>query len=547
MNLAEFRKKYPQYDNKTDEELARGLHRTYYSNLDFNDFAQKIGYNPQPQEDVMTEFSPEKIAQNKAMQEEYNSTGRKIMRGLRGAADFLTGTAEGVDSGTDSVMNGLTFGFYDKISPTAKERRETLQRRADAVGLGTANKIAQGTAEFGGMGLNPLNYVGAGYIGRGANVLNKALRSAGVGGVIGGIAGAGNSESLEELPQEVLSGVGFGSALGGALPLTAAAVRGAGKFGKNLLGYTTGAGSEAIDRAFDAGKRKSKVFLDNMRGKAPLDDVKEKAMRELSYMKEGNNELYRNNMEKAFSDNTKLNISKILDEYNNILNKASAGGMKTARGEEKKVLKEIAEYLKPYTKNENLRTTEWLDDLRQDIRSIKTDEGTKSRLIQKKMENIIKDVISEQRPEYRKGLETYAKNKTQIKEIMNAFSLGEKSSTDTALRKIQSLGRNNVQTNYGYRNKLMDILDSSGDIRDAAAGQLFNTWTPRGLQAKTIGGVNLYTAFMNPEVLPESIGYAAASSPRLMGELIYDLGRMSTKLPSGNISPYLAQLIAQNQ
>lgn len=512
---------------------------------------EKYGNIEQPQpttnEDFTQKYDAGALAQIQANNDAYNSGGKAAVKGLRGVVDFLTGTAEGVNSGVDSVLSGATFGFYDKLNPEAKTRREKLQQRAESVGLGGANKLAQGSAEFGGMGLNPLNYIGGGYISKGTSALNKAARAAGVGGLIGGVAGAGSAESLEELPQNIVSGIGIGSAMGGALPLAGAAVKGLGNVAKWGLSKTTGAGAEAIDRAYDAGIRKSKVFLDNMRGKAPAESVVAQAKNEISGMVEGNSDLYRTNMDKAFSDTTKLDVSKIMDKFREIKSKTTAGGLKNARGDEKKVLKEIAEYLKPYRKNKELHTTQWLDDLRQDIYSIKTDAGTKANRLKKQMENIIKDTISEQRPEYRDGLKTFAKNKAEIEELQRVFSLNDKASIDTALRKIQSLGRNNVQTNYGYRNALMDKLDFSGNIRDAAAGQLLNTWIPRGLQAGAVGGVNIYSALMNPALLPEAMTYAAASSPRVVGELAYGLGRMSTKLPSGNITPYLAQYIADHQ
>ena len=41
--LTDFRTKYPQYDNISDKDLADALHRKYYSDLDVNDYYQKIG------------------------------------------------------------------------------------------------------------------------------------------------------------------------------------------------------------------------------------------------------------------------------------------------------------------------------------------------------------------------------------------------------------------------------------------------------------------------------------------------------------------------
>lgn len=43
MNIEEVRQKYPQYSDLSDEQLAQGLHKKYYSDMSFNDFSQKIG------------------------------------------------------------------------------------------------------------------------------------------------------------------------------------------------------------------------------------------------------------------------------------------------------------------------------------------------------------------------------------------------------------------------------------------------------------------------------------------------------------------------
>lgn len=46
MNIAEIRQKYPQYDDLSDEALAKGLHDRFYSDMDFGEFSQKIGLTP---------------------------------------------------------------------------------------------------------------------------------------------------------------------------------------------------------------------------------------------------------------------------------------------------------------------------------------------------------------------------------------------------------------------------------------------------------------------------------------------------------------------
>jgi hypothetical protein len=43
MNIADIRKKYPQYNDLSDIDLAKGLHRKFYSDIDFNEFSSQIG------------------------------------------------------------------------------------------------------------------------------------------------------------------------------------------------------------------------------------------------------------------------------------------------------------------------------------------------------------------------------------------------------------------------------------------------------------------------------------------------------------------------
>ncbi len=44
MDFAEIRGKYPQYGDLSDEQLARGLHEKFYSDMPFEDFSSRIGY-----------------------------------------------------------------------------------------------------------------------------------------------------------------------------------------------------------------------------------------------------------------------------------------------------------------------------------------------------------------------------------------------------------------------------------------------------------------------------------------------------------------------
>ena len=240
MNLIEIRQKYPQYNNLSDEELARGLHKKYYPQLDFEDFAQRIGYMSTNEEPVsIPEMTPEMRAQADAMAQDMARGNYKSVVG-----NGLSGFGEGVVSGLGRVASGATLGLTDLIDRktggnlTALDER--LQQRADAVPYaGTANKIAKFGTEI------------AGNIGGAGGAITKGLMKTGVKGLgltaadsalQGGIYGATGSDKIEDLPVNVaagaVEGVAFGSALHGAaktLAMAGGALRNNTKKGMDYL------------------------------------------------------------------------------------------------------------------------------------------------------------------------------------------------------------------------------------------------------------------------------------------------------------------------
>jgi hypothetical protein len=55
--LSKFRSKYPCYNDLTDEELSRALHKKYYSGITFEDFSRRIGYQMKSQGDIFDQVS----------------------------------------------------------------------------------------------------------------------------------------------------------------------------------------------------------------------------------------------------------------------------------------------------------------------------------------------------------------------------------------------------------------------------------------------------------------------------------------------------------
>lgn len=371
--------------------------------------------------------------------------------------------------------------------------------------------------------------------GKSAKLLADILALGGTGAAASVGTGAGETNDIIDYATGTNAALdaAFGGGANIALPIAGRSLRGAGRILNKGLGMTTGVGEGVIDRAFDAGKRASKSFLDNLRGKVSSESVVSQAKGALKDMITGNSDLYKANMAKAFEDTTRLKTGGIFKNIKDIVRDETLGNTIPLSGEEKSVIEKATEFLKPAQNSRVAQTTKGLDKIRRKIADIKTDAGTNADRIKKSITNSIKDSISEQRPEYRKGLETFAKNKGEIDEIAKTFSLKENNAVDTAMRKLQSVGRNNVQTNYGYRNNLMNTLDFNGSLQDAIAGQAMNSWLPRGAGGKIIGTANLATAYAKDPV--QTAAYAYASSPRAVGESVYKLGQIVDLLEKAGI------------
>lgn len=368
--------------------------------------------------------------------------------------------------------------------------------------------------------------VGAPAANLGGKVANAALRVGG-GTVTGAAAGglAGGQEGAES-----------GAMLSSALPFAAPIAQAAGRGVASLLGNTTGVGSDAIKQAFQAGKAggtSAKQFAEALRGKSEMTDVLDMAKGNLAAMGQQRAAAYREGMADISADKTILDFNGVNKALKNAYDTVTyKGQIKNARAADalQKINDEIANWksLNPA----EYHTPEGIDALKQSIggimESIPYEEKT-ARKVAGDIYNSLKTEINKQAPTYAGVMKDYSSATEQIGEIERALSLGKKASADTAMRKLQSLMRNNVNTNYGNRQDLARALEQAGgqEIMPSIAGQALSSATPRGLQglgATGLGGYGVMT--MNPAVVP----LLAVQSPRLMGEAAYGTGQLARAL-----------------
>jgi hypothetical protein len=498
---------------------------------------------PKGIDERMVKWDDEKT-QTSMAQDIKQGLGNVIAGGLRGAGSIGATLVTPID---------LLMGNTKSIgNPERRQRMDdafgSMGAETDSFGYG-AGKLAgeiAGTAGLGGALVNGVR-MGAAVAGKAVPVLFDPLLAAiGSGGMVANGAGMATRTAGGAInglvtagavnPQDALMGGIVGGAMPGSIKMAGAVGRGIKAAGagiaKNTLGMTTGAGAETFGTAYRAGKEGGTNFVDNMRGNVPMTDVLDEAKTALSKMRMDRSAEYKQGMVGIANDKTVINFAPIDAAVNSIKSMGSYKGQvinKNASGTVDEISGLVAQWkgLDPA----EFHTPEGLDALKQAISDVRdtTQFGTAARKAADTAYNAVKGEIVSQAPTYAKVMKDYSAASETLKEVERALSLGNKAAADTSMRKLQSLMRNNVNTNYGNRLGLAKTLEQNGaDILPAIAGQAASSWTPRGLQGLAATGAGL-ASLANPATLAA----LPLTSPRLMGELAYGLGAMNRGVANG--------------
>jgi hypothetical protein len=363
--------------------------------------------------------------------------------------------------------------------------------------------------------------------------------------VTGGASLAAKIPQTARLAQALRTGAQAVNPLAAASSAISTAVPAVGRGAANLIGglgtHTGGESLQQAARSGFAGGASAKSFADNMRGNVPMTDVLDAAKSNLEEMGRAKSAEYRAGMAQVSGDQSVLNFNGIDSAVQNAANTVSFKGQVKnvkAAGIQQKISDEVNNWksLDPA----EFHTPEGLDALKQKVggivESIPFEEKT-ARMVGGKVYNAIKAEIVKQAPVYADTMKGYAEASDQIKEIERALSLGGKASVDTAMRKLQSLTRNNVNTNYGNRLDLAKQLAQQGgtEIMPALAGQALSSWTPRGLGSAVAGGMGMGAYALAGA--PTAAATLALQSPRLMGEAALKTGQLAKLLKTVGTAP----------
>lgn len=314
------------------------------------------------------------------------------------------------------------------------------------------------------------------------------------------------------------------------------AVKGIAKHG---LGLTTGAGGQAIEEAYKAGKvggTNQASFIDNMRGNVPKESVLDAVDANIQALGKARSDAYKIGMAKLGRNQQVLNFNEVNRVAQDAMKVSTYTGRNTGQmvSTARSTLpmqQKIAELINEWQKLDpsDFHTAEGFDALKKNIGDLRdsTQYGTPERLVADKVYHAVKNQIVKQAPEYATTMKEYQQASDLLSEIRSTLSNKPTASVDTQMRKLQSLMRNNVNTNYGNRMDLVKQLEQAGgkDVLPAIAGQALNSWVPRGLQSTT----TVPTALGAGAMLGTPAGFAAAglALPRVAGEGSVLAGRLA--------------------
>ena len=317
----------------------------------------------------------------------------------------------------------------------------------------------------------------------------------------------------------------------------------AGNVTKGTIGTTTGVGNEPINQAIkageqsvlNAGNKASEAFTKNMRGAPDVQSAVDIARNGLNKIREAKNAEYRSGMLDVSKDKSILSFDDVENALKDSLHEYAVtdyGKITNQKTFDKlnEIKNAINEHKTKYDPAQ-AHTPLGFDDLKQEIggilESIPYEEKT-ARAAVNKVYNSVKQTIVDQAPTYSDVMKNYSESSDLIDEITKSLLSKDKAKTDASLRKLQSVMRNNVQTNYGERARLAEELVNKGGadtLMPTLAGQALNTLKPRGLggQLETYGGLGY--VLTHPAALGTALMAAPFAMPRVMGEAAYAYGK----------------------
>lgn len=458
-------------------------------------------------------------------------------KGLYGAATHPINTMSGIASlGNGAIANIPGVGAVNDFAenhlgfPKRNLTQEGQdQQVASAVGSQIKQNFSSPTAAWNTIATHPIDTLatlapGLGQLGKVADAAGMARTAS----LLGNASEVTNPINLVTKPI---------SALGNTRP-----VQLLGGFTRDMLAVPSGVGGDTLAEAYNAGKtggQSGELLRANMRGNASQNEVLQDAQDALGKMAADRSTQYRAGMAATQANPTVASYAPIEQAMQDVTDTLFHGNVSTTDTASLGLAKKIGESIDEWKQNYPNPTSYDLDRLKIKIDNLKPNftqnSGDQGRIVTA-MRNAVKDQILQTDPNYAGTMRAYEESKGLQQDVEQALGNGD--NKDATLRKLQSVFRNNANTNYGARMNAAQTLQNVGGkpILPQLAGQQLSANMPRGLP-KIVASGSLLGTLLHPAVAAATVPYLLGSSPRLMGELAHVAGRASRV--AGNAASHL--------
>jgi len=325
-----------------------------------------------------------------------------------------------------------------------------------------------------------------------------------------------------------------------------ATIKAGGKVAGEILGATTGTGSKAFTVAYLTGKsgnaKQVQDFTSHMRtsgGKAQ--ETFDKAVKLADDIDKNAKNIYIKGKDGLNLATKKIDFQQITDIITKFKKSKTVEGILDMSDDAIAKLNRIEKIIEEFKNTPALHNAKGYDMMKRKIdkfypKDLKVGDDA---MVVADIRKSINDVIVKNVPEYKQVMSAYEDAMSVKTQIQDNLSLGKKKVNEqTVLNKLNQSIKNNSASQFGNKNKILNTLDTSGDLERMISGDAFSTLAPRGLQ-NTFGvgagtGLGLLSGIAsgNPMVGLLAGGTSLLSqSPRLMGELAYGTGKAMKYVP----------------
>jgi len=253
MTIDEIRKQYPQYNDVSDEDLAKMLHKKFYADLPYEQVAGKLGVVSKPSapapKSVVDQIPGATDAQKAYYKQVEEERARKVAARPVTTAEQMFGMGSPIASFFKGAVINPLLGANQLLAntglfgETVKGEANNLTRNYIASDQAARERVGRGGFDavslLGGV-FSPVNKA---FPMSAATLPGRAAQGAAVGAAQAAISPTSN-------PDNKLEEMAIGAALGGTFPLIFQGIKNAGKIAKKLAEPMTAKGKENIVRAW---------------------------------------------------------------------------------------------------------------------------------------------------------------------------------------------------------------------------------------------------------------------------------------------------------